>query len=277
MIFSPTYLYIKQHAVTGKLYFGKTTRNPIKYFGSGKLWKRHINKYGKEHVITLWYQLYNNPFDLVADALSISYSLDIVNNGSWLNLMVENGLDGGIHSEKHKLRMTGENNPFYNKNHTKESKLLISKSNTGRKHSIEAIAKISISSTGSNNGMYNKKHSVESKLKMAILATGKKASEATKLKMSKSRTGKKRSDESKLKMSLASKGKPHSEQHTKNNKASQSKYLKIILQTPDDKQITLNAGEYNDYFKLMGLSKYLILRGKPSKGYEVISLILKDG
>lgn len=54
MIYTPTYLYIKQHTITGKLYFGKTIKDPEKYMGSGTHWKRHINKHGKEHVETLW-------------------------------------------------------------------------------------------------------------------------------------------------------------------------------------------------------------------------------
>ncbi len=50
-----TYLYIKQHTITGKLYFGKTIRDPLKYFGSGLHWSPHIRVHGKEHVMTLWY------------------------------------------------------------------------------------------------------------------------------------------------------------------------------------------------------------------------------
>lgn len=97
MVFKPTYLYIKQHSKTGKLYFGKTTKSdPLSYLGSGKHWTRHIKTHGKEHVVTLWYQLYCNPFDIVADALSMSKSFDIVNSDSWLNLIPETGLAGSI-------------------------------------------------------------------------------------------------------------------------------------------------------------------------------------
>ena len=43
--FCLTYLYVKKHAVTGKLYFGKTTaKDPIKYPGSGKYWSNHIDQ-----------------------------------------------------------------------------------------------------------------------------------------------------------------------------------------------------------------------------------------
>ena len=124
--FKQTYLYIKQHAITGKLYFGKTTKTNIhSYLGSGKYWSRHISKHGKEHVITLWCQLYETPFDLVADALSISKSLDIINNKSWLNMKFEDGLDGGFRGEK-------TCHPFYGKKHSTETKLKMSANNAGK-------------------------------------------------------------------------------------------------------------------------------------------------
>lgn len=100
MVFIPTYLYIKQHTITGKLYFGKTTR-PLKrmlsYKGSGVHWTRHIKYHGAEHVVTLWYQLYLDPFNLVTDALFFSHKMEIVKSDSWLNLTVEHGLDGNGH------------------------------------------------------------------------------------------------------------------------------------------------------------------------------------
>ena len=100
MLFIPTFLYIKQHAITGKLYFGKTSKTEHQllnsYNGSGHRWMRHIKKHGKDHVITLWYNLYDNVFDLVADALSFSNSLNIKESNSWLNLKHENGLTGGF-------------------------------------------------------------------------------------------------------------------------------------------------------------------------------------
>jgi hypothetical protein len=72
MLFRHTYLYIKQHTITGKLYFGKTVRNPITYNGSGTHWVNHINKYGKVNVVTLWYQLY----DTTRLEISITYGLN---------------------------------------------------------------------------------------------------------------------------------------------------------------------------------------------------------
>ena len=93
----PTYLYIKQHEITGMKYFGKTTKSdPIKYKGSGKHWKRHIKKHGIQYVKTLWYKLFTDKDELMNFALNFSKQNDIVNSPLWLNLKEENGLDGGM-------------------------------------------------------------------------------------------------------------------------------------------------------------------------------------
>lgn len=36
------HLYIKTHNTTGLKYFGKTTKDPYKYLGSGKHWRAHL-------------------------------------------------------------------------------------------------------------------------------------------------------------------------------------------------------------------------------------------
>ena len=91
----PTYLYIKQHTKTGLKYFGKTTKDPIKYHGSGKHWKRHIEKHG-QHIKTLWYQLFQSENELIEYALKFSKDNNIVESDDWANLKEENGLDGGM-------------------------------------------------------------------------------------------------------------------------------------------------------------------------------------
>ena len=111
-VFIPTYLYIKQHEITGKLYFGKTTRNPTKYKGSGKHWKSHINKHGK-HIETLWYCLYTDEQTIRETALSFSKLWNIVESSEWLNLIEEDGIDChsaagqiGANKQKNKLWIT---------------------------------------------------------------------------------------------------------------------------------------------------------------------------
>ena len=93
--FKPTFLYIKQHSVTGKLYFGKTVRHPEKYYGSGRYWTQHIKKHGKEHVINLWFCLFLDFESIRNFALKFSIEQDIVNSKLWANEIYETCLDGG--------------------------------------------------------------------------------------------------------------------------------------------------------------------------------------
>lgn len=94
--FKPTYLYIKQHTVTGKLYFGKTTKDNVEeYIGSGIHWRRHIKTHGVDKIVTLWYCLFTDIDTLVDTALKLSSELNIIESDEWLNLKPESGLDGG--------------------------------------------------------------------------------------------------------------------------------------------------------------------------------------
>ena len=96
-IIPPTVLYIKQHSITKKKYFGKTTQDILKYNGSGKRWSRHIKKHGKEHVITLWVsEPYTDSITISEFALAFSRDNNIVESELWANMKPENGLDGGI-------------------------------------------------------------------------------------------------------------------------------------------------------------------------------------
>lgn len=93
----PTYLYIKEHTITGLRYFGKTVKpDPTKYKGSGRYWRRHLKVHGSEHVKTLWI---SEPFvdenDIREFAEFFSAFFDIVNSNEWANEKIENGLDGG--------------------------------------------------------------------------------------------------------------------------------------------------------------------------------------
>lgn len=111
--FKPTYLCIKQHTVTGKLYFCKTTNlfeEMISYKGSGLYWKRHIKKHGN-HIETIWYCLFIEKEELVKFALMCSEQWNIVTSKDssgkkiWANAIFENGLDGApkgiVFTEEH--------------------------------------------------------------------------------------------------------------------------------------------------------------------------------
>lgn len=94
--FKPTWLYIKQHSVTGLKYFGKTCKkDPYRYRGSGKYWIKHITKHGKNQVDTIWCRLFTDKRELMEYAIRFSVDNNIVQSSDWANLKVENGLDGG--------------------------------------------------------------------------------------------------------------------------------------------------------------------------------------
>ena len=124
--FRPTYLYIKQHTITGKLYFGMTTKSdPIKYLGSGKHWKAHIKLHGEEHVVTLWYFQFTDQKECIEFALEFSGKMDIVRSKDWANLIEENGIGGGERNytpeecAERSAKMMGKKNGLGSK-HTRE-------------------------------------------------------------------------------------------------------------------------------------------------------------
>jgi hypothetical protein len=137
------YLYIKTHNVTGLKYLGKTkSKDPFKYQGSGKYWKRHIKKHGND-VSTQILLKTDNEHCLKETGLFFSNLWNVVESSDWANLKLENG-DGGwdhidhnnriITEETRKkmsmsasIRQTGETNSFYGKTHSTETKKIISK------------------------------------------------------------------------------------------------------------------------------------------------------
>src|ERR1035437_1427476 len=206
MHFQPTYLYIKCHKVTGKLYFGKTVKtDPLKYNGSGIHWVRHIKKHGREYVETLWHCLFIDQEECTKFALMFSEQEDIVNSDLWLNLIPENGKPEGIIGSHHSL----------------ETKQKISISRKGQKLSSETKQKISANIKKWNNknpealkatklkaakSRIGFRHTEEAKKKMSLSTIGQFCSDETKRKMKVSHTGKFHSIETKLKLSLINTG-----------------------------------------------------------------------
>jgi hypothetical protein len=132
-----TYLYIKEHSITGLRYFGKTGRKDVnKYLGSGLVWTKHIKKHGKEHVKTIWVsEPFTDESRLVEFATFMSEELDIVKSNKWANLVVENGIQGGairngaVLSEESKDKIRKK---AVGRKASKETKLKMSSSHKGR-------------------------------------------------------------------------------------------------------------------------------------------------
>jgi ribosomal protein L37AE/L43A len=131
---------IKQHRITGKVYLCKShvaRTATTSYLGSGKKWKNHINKHGKEYVETIWFCWFFEKEPLIECALMLSKLYDVINSDIWYNQMFETGIDG--------MGSPGRNT-------TDKTKQLISKKNTGRKFTCEVNSKKS--NPGDKNGMY---------------------------------------------------------------------------------------------------------------------------
>jgi hypothetical protein len=89
------FLYLKTSPF-GLKYLGKTTKDPYKYIGSGKIWKRHINKYKltNEDIKTEILFETKDLEEFKKESVKISHKLDIVGSKEFANLIVEKG-DGG--------------------------------------------------------------------------------------------------------------------------------------------------------------------------------------
>jgi hypothetical protein len=235
---TPTYLYIKQHSITGLKYLGKTTKkDPNKYNGSGKYWTPHRNKHGVEHIETLWYCLFTEEDELVKFALMVSALWDIVNSTEWANLITENGKDGcpkGINRPPPSI----------------ESNIKRSIALKGRKNgplSYDHRENIRIAKTGKKLGPQTDEH----KTKRILAMIGKKHTPERIEKMRISKTGKKlplQSQESNKKRSISMQGRTHSLEHIENYIKSRTG-KKMRPQTPEHIAKRLASRQRNKILK----------------------------
>lgn len=174
--FIPTYLYIKQHDITKKLYFGKTINDPETYPGSGSHWRNHIRIHGRKHVKTLWYCLFYDEETINEFALLCSKQWNIVESIEWLNKINEDGKGGGAPK--------GTPSHMKGTTHTEESKEKNRIAHLGKKDSPETIEKKRASSTG-------REHTEATKQQIKETLTGVKHDIERVEKMRKSKTGKK--------------------------------------------------------------------------------------
>lgn len=88
-------LYLKT-SPHGLKYLGKTTKDPFKYIGSGKIWLRHLKKHGilTDEIKTEILFETDNLEEFKIKSKEISIKLNIVESEEFANLKVEEG-DGG--------------------------------------------------------------------------------------------------------------------------------------------------------------------------------------
>ena len=211
--FYPTYLYIKTHNKTGLKYFGKTTRDPFSYRGSGLHWQRHLRKYGND-VTTEVFGYFEDRSACQEAALKFSFENNIAESLLWANIINENGTDGGATGRRNYSRHTVEARAKMSASRkgsipwntglkgvtlgnkipkTNEQKKKISKSLTGRKQSPETIEKRAKKLRGRTRPdialrMKGFKHSADTRARMKVAQQNKgPLSEETKQKIREAR------------------------------------------------------------------------------------------
>jgi hypothetical protein len=160
------YLYVKTHNKTGLKYLGKTTNSNLhSYTGSGKYWRNHLKKHGRDFTTEILKECDTN--DEVKEwGLYYSQLWDVVKSNEWANLTEETGTGGKT---------------VENFRHSDESKALISATHKGKKKSPAHIEKMRKNSTGKSWGC----HTEETKEKCRSY----RHTEEFKEKMSKERLG----------------------------------------------------------------------------------------
>lgn len=196
------FIYLTTNNINGKIYIGKREfckdkrANSI-YLGSGILIKKAVKKYGRKNFSRKMLKLCETLEELYEAEIFFIKKYDACNPKIGYNL--HEGGYGFKAGDKNPSYGKPEENPFFGKHHTEESKKKMSDSKKGKpsklkgiKMSEEARLKMSISAkkrlaNPKNNSMYGKKHSEESKEKNRQSHLGKKLnlSDETRSQMSK--------------------------------------------------------------------------------------------
>jgi group I intron endonuclease len=128
-------IYLIKNKINGKFYIGKETKSNLNYFGSGLVIKKAIEKYGKRNFSKHILEICNDKKELDEKEKLWILAFNSLNEGYNLT----SGGDGGdtftfsinkeVTRRKHRLVAKGENNPFYGKKHSRETKEKISNAN----------------------------------------------------------------------------------------------------------------------------------------------------
>ena len=181
---SSHYVYVIVNKINLKLYFGSHSWDgeglDPDYYGSGKLIKRAVNKYGKDNFIVYPIQFYNTVEECRKAEEELLTKYDVANNIYCYN--IKNASVGWTSED-----MKGKNNPLYGKR-GKDSPLY------GRHHTEETRNKMSEAQKGEKHHYYGKHLSEEHRKKLSQAHKGKKHTDETRKKLSESKKGKRGKD-----------------------------------------------------------------------------------
>ena len=186
------FIYITTNMCNGKRYLGrkKFSEDWEYYLGSGAIFKKAIDKYGRDNFKREIIDIAFSENELNQKEYEYSVFLNVVDSDDWYNLVYGGGATSGYHmsdetklkiSKSRKGKLLGEENPRYGKPIPEDIKDKIRQANKKK--------------TGENNHMYGKHHTEETKEKMSNALKGKYAGEKS------YRYGKHIPEEQKIRMS----------------------------------------------------------------------------
>lgn len=186
------FLLVKQHNLTGLKYLCKhkgTLNSALKYHGSGKYWRLHLAKHGKNLSTQILLET-DNLSSFKEKGLYYSNLWDIVKSDKWANLCPEDGIgapwDGKHLSEEHKRKIgmaCKGKKPMLGKSHSATTKEKIRTAMQGRQLSLEWKQKIGAANKGKHlwknipHPMLGRKQSKLTKQKISAARKGKYAGE----------------------------------------------------------------------------------------------------
>lgn len=127
-------IYKTTNLINGKFYVGKDEKNNPDYYGSGLILNKAIEKYGKENFTKEILETCLSKEELNEREIYWISKLNATIDGYNIALGGAGGdtysMNPNLHNIKEKL--TGENNHFYGRKHSEETKRKISESQIGR-------------------------------------------------------------------------------------------------------------------------------------------------
>ena len=169
---SSHYVYVIVNKINLKLYFGSHSWDgngmDPNYYGSGKIIKQAVKKYGKDNFIVYPIKFYDTIEECRQAEEELLKKYDIANNPYCYN--IKNGAIGwtseDMTGEKHPLYgKRGKDSPRYGKHHTDATRKKMSQAKKGEKHPMYG-------KRGKGTPRYGKHHTEETRNKLALANIG---------------------------------------------------------------------------------------------------------
>lgn len=163
------FIYKTTNLINGKIYIGKSTKNNKNYLGSGRTLLKAIKKYGRENFKREIIE--NDINDIILLNLREIYWIEYYNSrNKKIGYNITKGGEFLIGTN-----LIKQENGMYGRNHTEESKRIMSLHRTGIPVSDEFKLKASTNSSGSRNPNFGVMATEEKKIKLSNGRQGKKS------------------------------------------------------------------------------------------------------